>query len=128
MSINYSARSGGIIETSMSLFNFLLHEGILCVLIKNRLIEAILMSTHTIFNIKKENHPILSQICALGYFQGTQERNRSSRRKRAISFRATDGLLYMPIIFNKSFADFRTCDIMESFGDQQETSWFHRHR
>ena len=46
---------------------------------------------HTIFNIKKENHPKLAQICSYGiFFQGTQGRVRNSLAKRAISFRATE--------------------------------------
>ena len=50
---------------------------------------------YTIFNIKKENHPKLSQICTyLNFFQGTQERVRNSRGKRAISVRAIEALLY----------------------------------
>ena len=57
------------------------------------------MSTHTIyhFQYKKENHPKLSKICSYGFlFQGTQERVRNSRGKRAISVRATEVLLYIP--------------------------------
>ena len=51
-------------------------------------------SLYTIFNVKKENHPKLSQICSYGFlFQGTQERVRNSRGKRAISVRATEVLL-----------------------------------
>ena len=49
---------------------------------------------HTIFNIKKENYPYLSQIFSYGFlFQGTQERVQNSRGKRAISVRATEVLL-----------------------------------
>ena len=36
------------------------------------------------------------EFAALEFFQGTQERVRNSRGKRAISVRATEGLLYMP--------------------------------
>ena len=44
---------------------------------------------YTISQYKKENHPKLSQICNYGdLFQGTQERVRNSRGKRAISVRA----------------------------------------
>ena len=50
---------------------------------------------YTIFNIKKENHPKLSQICSNGiFFQGTQERVRNNRGRRDISVRATEVLLY----------------------------------
>ena len=49
---------------------------------------------YTTFNIKKENHPKLSQICRNWiFFQGTQERVRNSRGKRAISVRAIGVLL-----------------------------------
>ena len=51
---------------------------------------------YTIFNIKKENHPKLSQICSNWFLlQGTRERVRNSRGKRAISARAIEVLLYM---------------------------------
>ena len=52
--------------------------------------------THnTIFNKQKGNHPKLSQICSYAFlYQGTQERVRNSRGKRAISVRATEVLLY----------------------------------
>ena len=51
---------------------------------------------YTIFNIQKENHPKLSQICSYGFlYQGTQERVQNSRGKRAFSVRATEVLLYM---------------------------------
>ena len=51
---------------------------------------------YTKFNIKKENHTKLSQICSYGiFFQWTQERVRNSRGKRAISVRATEVLLYI---------------------------------
>ena len=50
---------------------------------------------YTVFNIK-ENQPKLSQICRYGIFlQGTPERVRNSRGKRAISVRATEVLLYI---------------------------------
>ena len=50
---------------------------------------------YTIFNIKKENHPKLFQISSYMFlFQGSQERVRNNRGKRAISVRATEVLLY----------------------------------
>ena len=50
---------------------------------------------YTIFNIKKENHPKLAQICSYGvFFQWSPEQIRNSRGKRAISVRATEDLLY----------------------------------
>ena len=48
---------------------------------------------YTIFNIKEENHPKLSEICNQGIFLGTKERVQNSRGKRAISVRATEVLL-----------------------------------
>ena len=45
--------------------------------------------------MKKEKQPKLSRICSYGIcFQGTQERVQNSQGKRAISVRATAGLLY----------------------------------
>ena len=50
---------------------------------------------YTIFNIKTENNPKLSQICSYGFlFKWTPERFRNSHGKRAISVRATEVLLY----------------------------------
>ena len=48
---------------------------------------------YTISQYEKENHSKLSQICSYGIFQGTEERVRNSRGKRAISVRATEVLL-----------------------------------
>ena len=71
----------------MDIFSILFNLKVYCVFS--------LESPHTIFNIKKENHPKLSQICRYGFlFQGTQERVRNSRGKRAISVRGTEVLLY----------------------------------
>ena len=64
--------------------------------------EAILISTYTIpFSITK------TKICltypksaAMDFFQGTQERVRNSRGKRATSVRATEGLLYSILQFS----------------------------
>ena len=42
---------------------------------------------YTISQYEKENHP---KSAAMGFFQGTQERVRNSRGKRAISVRATE--------------------------------------
>ena len=50
---------------------------------------------YTIFDIKKKitlNYP---ESAAMEFFQGTQERVRNSRGKRAISVRATEVLLYL---------------------------------
>ena len=55
------------------------------------------MSTHNIpFSIYKKEFPLIyPKFAALGCFQGTQERVRNSRGKRAISVRATEGLLFI---------------------------------
>ena len=50
------------------------------------------------FQHKKENNPKLSKSEAMGFFQGTQERVRNSCGKRAISVRATEGILYMQFV------------------------------
>ena len=54
----------------------------------NPLTEAILVSTHIIpFSVKKkkENHPILFQICSCGIlFQGTQKQGQNSHGKQAM--------------------------------------------
>ena len=62
----------------------------------NRLIEAILISTHNMpFSIKKKkitlNYP--KSAAKIIFFQEIQERVRNSRGKRAISVRATEVLL-----------------------------------
>ena len=50
---------------------------------------------YTIFQYEKEKDPKLFEICSYGIlFQGTQERVRKSRGKRAISVRAIEVLLY----------------------------------
>ena len=53
---------------------------------------------HAIINIKKKitlNYPKFNNICSYGIiFQGTQERVRNSRSKRAIDVRAIEVLLY----------------------------------
>ena len=63
---------------------------------KNRLDEAILMSAHNIpFSIKKRNISLnYPKSAAVGFFQGTEERVRNRRGRRAISVRATKVLLY----------------------------------
>ena len=49
---------------------------------------------YTIFKIKKKITPDYSNSEAMGFFLGTQERDRNSRGKRAISVRATVVILY----------------------------------
>ena len=49
---------------------------------------------YTIFNMKNEKHPKLSQIYSYGIFsKGTKEQVRNSHGKRAISVRAIEVLL-----------------------------------
>ena len=49
---------------------------------------------YTIYNIKKENNPKLSQICSYGIlFEVTQEGVRNSQSIRAISVRAIEVVL-----------------------------------
>ena len=47
-------------------------------------------------NMKKKNTLNYPKSAAMGFFQGTQERVRKSRGKRAISVRAIEVLLYLP--------------------------------
>ena len=56
---------------------------------------------YTIFSLKIENHPKLSQICSYEIFLGTQEQVQNSRGKRAIRVWATEGLLYKSWLFNQ---------------------------
>ena len=49
----------------------------------------------TIFNMNKKNTLNYPKSVARGFFQGTQERVRNSRGKRATSVRAIEVLLYM---------------------------------
>ena len=49
---------------------------------------------YTIFNIKRKIAWIIPNLNLWDFFQGAQERVRNSRRKRAISVRATEVLLY----------------------------------
>ena len=74
----------------MRIFLIFYNMKVYCVSHYNRLVEAILMSTHNIpFSTKKENTPNYTKPAAKGFFLGTQVRVRNSRGKRAISVRAT---------------------------------------
>ena len=73
MSVNHRARSGSIIEIVFIFFNikvccvFLLespHRG-----------DSNEYTQYTIFNIKKENHPKLPQICSYGIFPRDSKKN-----------------------------------------------------
>ena len=48
---------------------------------------------HIIFNIKNKNTLNYPRSAAVEFFQGTQERVRNSRGRRAVSVRATEVLL-----------------------------------
>ena len=50
---------------------------------------------YTIFNMNKKNTLNYPKSAAMGFFQGTQERVRNNRGKRAISVRAIEVLLYI---------------------------------
>ena len=50
---------------------------------------------YTIFNMNKKNTLNYPKSAAKGFFQGTQERVRNSRGKRAISVRAIEVQLYI---------------------------------
>ena len=58
------------------------------------------MSTHNIpFSTYKRNLPlIIPNLQLWDSFQGAQKRVRNSRGKRAISVRATEVLLYLPLM------------------------------
>ena len=58
------------------------------------------MSTHniTFLNSKKKSTLIIPNLHLWGLFQGTLERVRNSRGKRAISVRATEVLLYVDFV------------------------------
>ena len=85
MCVNHSTRLGGTIWISSIFFNMkvcclfsfaLPHRG-----------DSNDNTQHTIFNIKKKIPNLQLRDC----FQGTQERARNRRGKRAISVRDTDG-------------------------------------
>ena len=63
------------------------------------------MCTHNIpFSIKKKFTRIILNLQLWDFFQGTQERVRNSRGKRAISVRATEVLLYSVIFAQSDFS------------------------
>ena len=73
MSVNHSARSGGII--GIYLFHFLSYEVMLCVLIKSDFNEY---TQYTIFNNKRKSVLIISNVQLWDFFQDTKERVRNS--------------------------------------------------
>ena len=93
MRVDESARSGGIIRICLIFYNMM----VCCVfsLESPQWGDSNENTQFTVFNIKKENHTKLSQICSQGFaFLGTEERVRNNRNKRAISVRAIEVLLY----------------------------------
>ena len=57
--------------------------------------DSIEYTQYTIFNMKKTNTLNCPKSEAMEFFEGTQERLRNSRGKRAISFRTIVVLLYL---------------------------------
>ena len=94
MSVDNSARSGGIIRVSLIFYNM----KVCCVfsLESPHRGDSNEYTQYTILNTLNKiiiNYPKSS---AMGFFfQGTQEQVRNSRGKRAISVRATEVLLYI---------------------------------
>ena len=92
MRVDESARSGGIIRICLIFYNM----KVCCVfsLESPHWGDSNENTQYTVFNIKKENHTELSQICSQGFvFLGTEERVRNNRGKRAISVRAINWLV-----------------------------------
>ena len=58
---------------------------------------------YTIFNIRKKIPEIIQNLQLCDLVQGTQEQVRNSRGRRAISVRATEGLLYFPSFASISY-------------------------
>ena len=84
---NHSARSGGKIWIS---FQFSLTWRYIACSYENRLIEAILMSIHTIYHFQYEKSTLnYHRSAAMGFFQRIQEWVRNSHGKRAISVRSS---------------------------------------
>ena len=92
MSVNHSARSGGVIGIYFRFFNvkvccvFLLespHRG-----------DSNENAQYTIFDVKYKITVNYPKSAPMGFFQGTQERVRNSRDKRSISVRTTEVLLH----------------------------------
>ena len=59
---------------------------------------------YTIFNIKKKITLDYPKSAAMRFFRETQERVQNSSGKRAISVRATEGLLYLVSVISHNFS------------------------
>ena len=97
----------------MAIFSIFFNMKVFCVfsLESLRRGDSYEYTQYTIFNIKKKITLFFSQICSYGVlFQGTQERVRNSRSKRAISVRATEVLLYLEALNN--FASFNDISLV----------------
>ena len=98
MSVIHSARTGDII--GIVFFSFSNMKVIFCVFSSEspHRGESNENVQHTIINIKKkitQNYTKYNNVCSCGIILlGTQDRNRNSHGKRAISVRATEVLLY----------------------------------
>ena len=95
MSVNHSARPGGIIGIIFLLF---LNMRVCYVFSKESPRKGdskeYTQYTCTIFNVKEKITLNFPKSAAMAFFQGIQERVRNSRGKRAISVRAIEVLLY----------------------------------
>ena len=94
MSVNHSARSGGIIASFQ--FSIFFYMKVCCVFSLEWPHQGDSNEYSQYFQYKKESHPKLYQICSYGiFFQGTQEGVWNSRSKWAISVGATVVPLYI---------------------------------
>ena len=103
MSVNYSARSGGIIEYITDF----LYMTVCCVLSLEspHRGDSNEYTQYTIFNIKKKIILNFPQICSHGiFFQGTQLRVRNSQSKRVSRVRAIEVLLYDLLICSEKIS------------------------
>ena len=93
MSVNHSARSGGIIGLFLSIFY---NVKVYCVFSLESPHRGTVMSAHKIpFSIFDMNNTLYYPRSAiLGFFQRTHEKVRNSHGKKAISVRATEVVLY----------------------------------
>ena len=108
-------RSGGKNRDILSLF-FNMKVNCEFSLVSPHLGDSNEYTKYTIFSIKKDIHPKLSQICNYGiFFEGTPERVRNNRDKRAISVRAIEVLPYNETNFKQEDQRgyvLRVCDFL----------------
>ena len=91
MSVNHSARSGGIIAIFFISFNM----KVCCVfsLESPHRGDSIEYTQYTIFNIKRKIDLKYIKFATMGFYLGTQARVRNSHGKRAIRVQAIEVLL-----------------------------------